>query len=304
MRLHEEDFADEERAQFDAWLKCDPAHQREFDAMMEIWALSAYLPTPAPPVPIARRRSRRPLLAAALLVLGLPLAGFIGWQLSWIPDSYHRYQSDASVSSVTLPDGSKVQLNLATRLSFANFKDRRSVTLSRGEAYFEVSHDARHPFLVDAGRGQIRVTGTHFNVWTYQGQVVVTLTEGSVKVINDRSRPDQVAYLTPGMQARYDAQSDLAQVSLAAPTTALAWRDGKLILDDLPLGEALPRINAYLESPVHLADRKTAQLRIGGIYNTGEIAGLVQNLPKVLPVLLSRNDEGATVIRGKPRYAR
>lgn len=105
------------------------------------------------------------------------------------------------------------------------------------------------------------------------------------------------------MQARYDAQSDLAHVSLASPTTALAWRDGKLILDDLPLGEALPRINAYLESPVYLADRSTAQLRIGGIYNTGEIAGLVQNLPKVLPVLLSRNDEGATVIRSKPRYA-
>lgn len=303
MRLHEDDFTQEERAQLDAWLKRDPAHQREFDAMMEIWALSAYLPTPAPPAPVAKRRSRRPLLAAALLVLGLPLAGFIGWQQSWIPSSYQRYQSDASVRSVTLPDGSKVQLNLATRLSFANFKDRRSVTLSQGEAYFEVSHDASHPFMVNAGAGQIRVTGTHFNVWTYQDQVVVTLTEGSVKVINDRSRPDQVAYLTPGMQARYDAQSSLAQVSLASPTTALAWRDGKLILDDLSLSDALPMINAYLKSPIRVADRNTAQLRIGGIYNTGEIAGLVQNLPKVLPVLLSRNDEGDTVIRSKPRYA-
>lgn len=303
MRLHEDDFADEERGQLEAWLKQDPAHQREFDAMMDIWSLSAYLPVQPPPIPVARRRARRPLLTAALLVLGLPLAGFIGWQNNWIPNSYHRYQSDTATNTVTLPDGSKVQLNLATRLSFANYKDRRSVNLSQGEAYFEVSHDASHPFMVDAGRGQIRVTGTHFNVWTYQDQVVVTLTEGSVKVINDRNRPDQVAYLTPGAQARYDDQSGLAHVSQASPATALAWRDGKLILDDLSLGEALPRINAYLKTPVHVADRGTAQLRIGGIYNTGEIPGLVHNLPKVLPVLLSRNDDGDTVIRSKPRYA-
>ncbi|HEY0287030.1 MAG TPA: FecR family protein [Pseudomonas sp.] len=305
MRVHESDFGDQERERFDHWLASDPAHKREFDAMMEIWTLSEFLPTaPLPvPEPDTRRRSRRPLLAAALLALGLPLIGFIGWEQSWIPSSYQRYQSDASIHTVTLPDGSRVQLNLASSLSFANFKDRRSVTLNQGEAYFEVTHDANHPFIVNAGQGQIRVTGTHFNVWTYRDQVVVTLTEGSVKVINDRNRPDQAADLSPGMQASYDLRNNPPQISVASAATALAWRDGKLILDDLTLSDALPRINAYLNSPIRIADRNTAQLRIGGIYNTSEIAGLVQNLPKVLPVSLNRNDEGETVIRSNPRYA-
>lgn len=306
MRLHEQDFDEPERQQFEQWLARDPAHQHEFDAMMDIWSISEFLPAvppPPPPLPapqpVARRRRTRPLLAVALLVLGLPLVGFIGWDQGWIPNSYQRYSSTDSRRDVTLPDGSRVQLNLASRLSFANFKDRRQVSLNQGEAYFEVAHDASHPFLVNAGLGQVRVTGTHFNVWTYHDQVVVTLTEGSVKVTSHRSRPDQVAYLSPGMQASYDPEKDLPQVSAASPGTALAWRDGKLILDDLPLGDALPRINRYLETPVHVADRSTAQLRIGGIYNTGAIASLVQNLPKVLPVYLTRNDDGETVVASK-----
>ncbi|MCY1311993.1 hypothetical protein D3C80_1893250 [compost metagenome] len=76
----------------------------------------------------------------------------------------------------------------------------------------------------------------------------------------------------------------------------LAWRDGKLILDDMSLAEALPLINRYLDQPVLLADQSTARIRVGGIYNTDDIAGLVNTLPKVLPLSISKNEEGSTVI--------
>ncbi|MDE1169292.1 MAG: FecR family protein [Pseudomonas sp.] len=308
MRVNEPDFTEQERDQLHRWLSSDPAHQREYDAMLEIWTISEFLPADAPahiaPAPAPRRTYKRPLMAAAALVLALPLAGLLGWQLNLIPDSYQRFESGSSVRDITLADGSHVQMNLGSQLSFANFKDRRSVTLGKGEAYFEVQHDASHPFLVNAGKGQVRVTGTHFNVWTYEDQVVVTLTQGSVQVMGNRNQPDQLAYLSPGMQARYDARSLVPDVSAASANEVLAWRDGKLILDDIPLSEALPQINRYLDKPIHLGDRATNQLRIGGIYNTRNISGLVQALPKVLPVYLSRNDEGETVISSKPRYVK
>ena len=311
MRVHEDDFTDEERAQFNHWLNSDPANRHEFDAMMEVWTISEFLPVD-PPVETAlnikahalpKHRFKRALIAAAMLVPGLPIAALIGWHLNLIPDSYQRFQSDAAIRDVTLSDGSHVQLNLGSQLSFANYKDRRSVTLSKGEAWFEVQHDANHPFLVNAGRGQIRVTGTQFNVWTYQDEVVVTLIQGSVQVMGERSKPDQFASLSPGMRATYDLQKSNPVVSTASFSQALAWRDGKLILDDILLNDALPQINRYLDSPIRLGDRATGQLHIGGIYNTRDINGLVQALPKVLPVFLSRNEEGQTVIRGKRSYA-
>lgn len=298
MRLHEVDFTEQERERFHQWLGDDPAHQREFDAMMEIWAVSALLPPTAPlqPAPPVRRRARRPWLAAAIMLLGLPLLGLAGWFQGWVPSDYQRYSSSTTLRQVTLPDGSHVQLNLNTQLTFANFRDARSVALNQGEAFFQVRHDASHPFVVDAGRGQVRVTGTEFNVWTYQDEVVVALTEGSVKVLADRRKPDHMAYLSPGMQARFAPQQVLPAISAAPLAEVLAWRDGKLILNDLPLADALPQLNRYLESPVHLADRAIGALRIGGIYNTRDIAGLVQALPRVLPVALARNEAGETVI--------
>ncbi|WP_455925909.1 FecR family protein [Pseudomonas putida] len=312
IRLNEPDFSEQERHQLQQWLNSDPAHQREFDTIREIWTISQYLPpeVPVPPgvvmqplaAPARRRRYRRPLMAAAVLAFVLPMAGLIGWQLNLVPDSYQRFESDGTLRDVILADGSHVQLNLDSQLSFANYKDRRSVTLSKGEAYFEVQHDASHPFLVDAGKGQVRVTGTHFNVWTYRDEVMVTLTQGSVQVTGDRSRPGLVAYLSPGMQAHFDPAHSLPTVSAAPLATALAWRDGKLILGDMTLSDALPQINRYLPSPVHLGDRATGQLRVGGIYDTQDIAALVNDLPKALPVYLTRNEEGETVIRSKRGY--
>ncbi|MCS9086799.1 FecR domain-containing protein, partial [Pseudomonas aeruginosa] len=203
------------------------------------------------------------------------------------------------IRHVTLPDGSEVELDLKTHLSFANFRDIRRVVLDNGEAYFHVTHDTAHPFVVRAGKGSITVTGTRFNVWKYQDNVVVTVTEGSVKVRSEGSGND--SSLTPGMQASY--YPGLLQPLVEAVDTrqALAWREGRLILDDLPLAQALPLINRYLEHPLVLTDKTSAELRIGGIYSTREIRNLVEALPKVLPVDLEHRDDGS--IRISSRYA-
>ncbi len=172
--------------------------------------------------------------------------------------------------------------------------------MKKGEAFFKVSHDLAHPIVVRAGTGQIRVTGTQFNVWKYDDQVRVMLLEGSVKITSDASHSG--LSLTPGMQASYnlgDAQPQLQAFSPHDP--ALAWRTGKLILDNLPLVDALPLINRYLSKPVMLADTGTGNIRIGGIYDIHEVTHLVSSLPKVLPVYLTQNQDGNTVLNSIPR---
>ena len=239
-------------------------------------------------------------MAAAVTLLALPVAAYSGWQLGWLPNAHERYSADASAKTVTLPDGSQVELNLGTQLTFSNYKDQRRATLSKGEAFFKVSHEASHPFLVQAAEGQIRVTGTQFNVWMYEDQVRVTLLEGSVLVTSNKRLSGDGLRLEPGMQARYKAGDHAAQIGpTSAVTSELAWRNGQLVLDNLSLADALPLINRYLDTPLALADSATGKLRIGGVFNTREIDHLVNSLPKVLPVYLSRNADGKPVLSAR-----
>ncbi|WP_271103059.1 FecR family protein [Pseudomonas tohonis] len=318
MRLHAEDCTDEERAQFQAWIEADPAHALEYAEMLEIWDLSEHLPPtqpsprlhvprqlPKPPPSLAqlpprqRPRSllRRHARALALALVALPLAGYSGWIAGWLPDSYQRFEAENSIRRITLPDGSDVELNLATRLSYANFIDQRRVSLDSGEAYFHVSHDSAHPFVVQAGQGSITVTGTRFNVWKYQDNVVVTVTEGSVKVRSEQRGND--SNLSPGMQASFGPGDMKPAVGAVDTQKALAWRDGKLILDDLTLAEAVPLINRYLDAPLVLGDQASADQRIGGIYSTRDIRSLVSALPQVLPVSLAQQADGSTLISNR-----
>lgn len=197
-------------------------------------------------------------------------------------------------------DGSQVELNLGTELVYSNYKDQRRITLKKGEAFFNVSHDSAHPFIVHAGEGQVRVTGTQFNVWKYEDQVRVMLLEGSVQISSDKVHGS--VPLTPGMQANYQQGDATPRVRAINPNdTALAWRQGKLILDNLALADALPLINRYLNKPVMLADANTGTIRIGGIYNINEVNNLVPSLPKVLPVYLTQNQDGNPVLNAIPR---
>jgi len=310
MRLHEPDCTDQEREAFTVWLNADPLHAFEYQAMQDIWEISEHLPKPEPVTPqvIARpQRSRQPAwrklaIAAAITLLAVPVAAYSGWELGWVPNAYERVQAHAQLQTVILPAGSEVELNLGTELPYAHYKAQRRVTLSKGEAFFKVSHDVTHPFVVQAAEGRVRVTGTQFNVWMYQDQVKVTLLEGSVLVTSNKKLSGDGLRLEPGMQARYKAGDYAPQISQTyANSPDLAWRNGKLVLDNLTLAEALPLINRYLSTPLELADSATGALRVGGVFNTTEINSLVTSLPKVLPVYLTLSQDGKPVLNALPR---
>lgn len=307
MRLHAVDCTPEERAAFEQWRDAHPLHAFEYDAMLEIWDVAEHLPRPepviAPPASKPASTWRHYAIAASVIALALPLAAYTGWNMGWLPNSYQHFEASDNVRQVTLKDGSQVELNLNTELTYSNYKDERRVTLKKGEAFFTVSHDLTHPFVVKAGEGRIRVTGTRFNVWMYEDQVRVNLVEGSVLVASNAALPGDGVRLGPSMQAQFRHGDYRPQISQTyANDNSLAWRSGKLVLDNLALNEALPLINRYLSNPLMLADASTGAIRVGGVYNIKEIGSLVNSLPKVLPVYLTRNAEGNPVINSMPKH--
>ena len=306
MRLHASDCTAQERLAFDQWRDAHPLHAVEYEAMLDIWEVAGDLPRPDAIVPAVRIKPATPWrtvgIAGAVCALALPLAAYSGWNLGWLPDAYQHFEAGDTVRQVTLSDGSRVELNLGSELTFSNYKDHRRVTLDKGEAFFSVSHDTAHPFIVRAADGRIRVTGTQFNVWMYEDQVRVNLIEGSVLVTSNDDLPGDGLHLGPAMQARYKHGDFTPQISQTyVNDNSLAWRSGKLVLDDLALSDALPLINRYLDKPLMLADNSTGSIRLGGIYNIKELNSLVASLPKVLPVYLTRNKDGNPVLNAIPQ---
>lgn len=127
---------------------------------------------------------------------------------------------------VRLPDGSKVWLNAASKLTYpASFKGRKERIIElNGEAYFEVAKDKEHPFHVRTTAQEVEVLGTHFNINAYKDEpnVKTTLLEGSVRLVSLRLSKTEV--LKPGQQATLlDGQIHVENVDTEA---AVAWKNG------------------------------------------------------------------------------
>jgi transmembrane sensor len=138
---------------------------------------------------------------------------------------------------VRLPDGSMVTLNAASSLSYAtslNKNGERRVEL-KGEGYFEVAKDKKHPFIVKTPTQEISVLGTHFNVNAYADEEVVktTLLEGSVRI---RTAGEQ-RMLIPGEQAI--VRGDKVSISKADIESAVAWKNGEFVFTGQPITEIM-----------------------------------------------------------------
>lgn len=136
---------------------------------------------------------------------------------------------------VMLPDGTNVLLNAASSLTYPlSFKGRaqRSVTLT-GEGYFEVAHDAKHPFLVQSGGQTVQVLGTHFNIQAYANEknVKTTLISGSVKVYGGSENKSHI--LKPGEQAMFISGDILVAAGDTEQATAWVSDDFVFVGEDL-----------------------------------------------------------------------
>lgn len=145
---------------------------------------------------------------------------------------------------ITLADGTKVWLNAASSISYPSaFAGKERRVEVRGEAYFEVAHNAQKPFIVSTGKQDIKVLGTAFNVNSYEneGITVTTLIHGRVQLSGAGiSKP---AYLNPGEQSvldRYAFQIRPVDVSLST-----AWKDGEFIFTATELTAALRQIERW-----------------------------------------------------------
>lgn len=148
------------------------------------------------------------------------------------------------ITSMTLPDGTYVTLNSNSSITYpSRFDgDSRDIHLD-GEAFFKVTKDTHHPFIVKTPqKAVIKVYGTQFNVEAYaiDEKITATLVEGSIAMAYENPKSNWAEQeILPGQEIVYTATQQHIKVAQADVEVSTSWKDGKLIFRDTPFKEVL-----------------------------------------------------------------
>lgn len=178
-------------------------------------------------------------------IAGVAAAAAVGifLYLSWLT-SWTGYAAYDIAQTFTLPDSSSVTLAPGSTLRLQKHKDKRLVQMT-GKVYFNVRHDDRAPFRVDAGSGFVKVLGTRFQVDS-RDPISVSVVSGKVLFSAIRSG-EEALILTKGQSAVLDpAASKPVEITPKHPNPA-AWATGEFIYDNTPLPEVLSELSEYYD---------------------------------------------------------
>lgn len=184
--------------------------------------------------------------------------------------AYHELSVPAGGEfQYTLPDGTKVWLNSKSNLRFPKVFDKgtRHVYLN-GEAFFDVTKDPRHPFIVTTTQGDIQVYGTRFNVTDYEKEALsAVLVSGSIEF---KSPHGKSVRLRPSQQVVYDAQSDRIQVNEVDTLLYTSWINHQFIFKGETLENIMNTLSRWYDfTPVFQSD-EIRHIRLSGRLNRHE----------------------------------
>ncbi|NKN37299.1 DUF4880 domain-containing protein [Agrobacterium sp. a22-2] len=299
------------RARLDDWLRADPSHSQAFELAVGTWELpemdmvaneiaarsehaialreAVVLRHPGP-----RRRlwPRIATAAAAAVLLAIGIQQYPAVMLRWRAD----YATPTGPhEEVSLPDGSRMILNTASAVS-VNFQGaKRSVTLLRGEAYFDVVHDAARPFTVAASFSEVEVKGTAFSVRTDNAEDTVVLERGHIDVSLLQNRKD-VASLEPG-ESITASSNNLSIVRKSDTSTSLAWLQGRLVFTDQPFGQVLDEVERYYGQSILVANARLSSMRVNGSYRLDNPERVIHSLATAAGATVTRLPGGIIILR-------
>jgi transmembrane sensor len=291
-----------EYRRFEAWLGEHPQHREEFEVLQGLWTAADLVPAARlqalcenPPVRKSRQSWVRYAVAASVVAVALGLGLFSGLNH---PAPYMAEYSTAlgERRHVALPDGSVIDLNSRSRIQVNFEKDRRGIELIEGEAMFSVEHDTSRPFVIDAGNGQVTVTGTRFDVRRDLSETRVAVEQGTVKV---QGQGAEFVSLSAGLGTRIDAQGTVAAAYAVNPAELTAWRSGKLVFNNASLSEVAAEVSRYREKPLTVGSDKVGNLRLTSVFKSDNTDALLKALPSILPVAVRTLDDGSQEIISK-----
>ncbi|KPF46854.1 FecR domain-containing protein [Rhizobium sp. AAP43] len=314
LKLRAED-ADPEA--FEAWIAGHPDRAAALSRVTALWdcpevaaataevarkGQTAQTAAAAPPEPLRPRRrvgfiagfSRiSPVALAASLLAAVALTTVDrDWFFAFRAD--HRTGA-GEIATITLPDGSRMQLNSRTSVML-DFEDgRRAVRIIEGEAWFEVAHDTAHPFTVTGGFGTVEVTGTRFDVARRDEADVVHLESGGVRLTRDEDGGQTLA-MTPGQTAAV-SRSAISMLPDDDTDIRLSWREGWIQLSGVPLRQALAEIGRHTGDRIVTLPGAALDTPVSGSFRIEAAEAAIEAVTTAAGATLDRLPGGILIIR-------
>lgn len=268
------DWNDAVEQEFQAWINQTVLHRVAYLRLEEGWLrterLAALkLPEFNRPSSPAARSTRRWITfgraAVALVTIAILGATAKTYFQKAADDTYSTPVGGREI--LTMFDGSHVELNTDTVLKLG--KERRTATLVKGEAFFQIKHNASNPFVITANGHRITDLGTKFSVRDTGGTLRVSLLEGSAKI--EKANGSRALVLKPGDVAL--ATADTLKI-VKKPVQILAndtgWRRGVVIFRHMALADAAVEFNRYNLKQLAV-DPKVAGITIDGTFATDNL---------------------------------
>lgn len=318
-------------ASFATWLQASPRHIEEFLLVSAVWRAAdglddarrldidqlvsqardnvKWLDEESPRtgrthhVPARLRAALSSRWVAAIAMLALGLTAWLGLQ-----DDSLKYRTNVGEQRIVkLSDGSIVTLNTRSQVKVRINDQERSIELTRGEALFDVAHDAQRPFRVFAGEAVVRAVGTQFNVYRRDEGTTVGVLEGIVELSarsalteQNRSESGQAETperLTAGEQASVSMQGALLRSSVEVERM-VAWRERRLIFRGETLAAIVDEFNRYNETQLRVDGPATRARLITGVFDADNPSALVAFLERDQQLAVQRR--GASILISGP----
>ncbi len=285
-----------EEAVFIQWMEWCGEDSLNLDAYEEIkqtWSLTTAAPARAGTAAKARRWVVPAALAASLL-----LAVVAGMLFYLRPAGLRLTEQSLSTpiamhSDGLLPDGSKVVLGAASRLSSHFSGARRLVKVERGEAFFDVAKDPQRPFVVEAGDLRVTALGTSFNVRRGVERIVVTVEKGVVEVASSSAPPWRAE---AGQQVSYSIADGKLATADVDPMLATAWQQGVLKYVREPLADVVADLNRYSTRHITISDPALAQQRYTGTVFGNHVDDWLGALETAFPVRVIQEEGWVAIV--------
>jgi transmembrane sensor len=287
-----------ERA-FETWLGQSPLHRAVYDELRRTWDSIAVLQSH--PGDLLRhtaslqrhvRSRRRPAaaitaLAASLLLIVLGAAIWFG-DLTTVLTADHR-TAQGEIRSVTLPDGSRIDLGPASAIRLQFSAKERRVVLLGGSAFYHAAPQALandRPFVVDSGNLSVRALGTQFVVERLADRDYVAVAEHDVEVTLLGAGTDLPrTVLSPGQSMRYRRGAAQGLPGSVDPREIAAWRSGNLVFYQQPLGDVVAELNRYRRSRIVVMDDALSTRVVSGVMRADDPDGALQVVTDELRIL-------------------
>lgn len=306
-------LSDTDRLALAEWMARSPRHTSEIRDMAKIWggvdaaldaAISQRSKAPSLGSVLKAGLITRPVkftaaAACALMLAISPLAvsSFVKTdadtpsQVLQVQTQIYAVPKGGSLIQ-TLDDGSIIQLNTDTQVEVTYTPQFRRLKLVKGEAFFDVAHDANRPFEVYAGQSRVQALGTAFVVSLVSDQMDVTVTEGKVRVdkivltneltpeaVINQSLPREGLVVPAGHQAKLaPKQHQVAALDIVAIEKNTAWRKGQFVFSGDTLEEIVNEMTRYSDKRIVISDPNLRSRRMAGVFSTSDIDPILSAL--------------------------